>query len=648
MALKVDLDFPDAAGLGALFETHRIEFFDGLSELFELHLVAFSPSGDIEPRTLIGQPITVHLRDEALLPAVSGIVRQARRHSLEATGTTQYELTVVPPEWLLTRARQTCIYQARSSPEIVAAVLERHGRRRSPPAGLPAVPRREYCVQYDEPDHDFVFRVLAEDGIAALFDHQASRWILTDDTRSGALPAEEPIAHNPSNLTPGGPAVLRWTELWDVETSAITRRDYDFQKPRFTLQARAAVPAPATNEASLEDYAYDVGAFATDTEGAALVSRRLEAARATARRLRLVTNFAVGAGARLTITGPDIAGEWLVVASRSALESSAEGGGGRQHEVTVIPADIPFRPRPWQKPRIHGTQTAFVVGDTPPGTVDADELGRVKVELRWDRRDLGRGNPTRWVRVAQAWAGPGYGLVTLPRVGDEVLLSFSEGDPDQPLVIGRVHNAVNVPPLALPQPDGTKAIWKSQSFGPSGPVDGFNMICMTDRAGEELLEITAQLDEAERVGRDSTSIVGRHRATWIKGDDQIEIDGKQSITVHGSSQTAVKGTASSQGGAVDLSSRTTMKLYAKGNLTLITDSDRTDQTKSNHFVKAGSVYTDAGDVVQVNAEHFHVFARSSIKLVCGGSAIEIEPGGIRIVSSGPVSVNGGVVKLNCD
>ena len=657
MALRVDLEFPDIAGLGALFEVHRTDFSDAMSELYELHLVAFSPDSTIEPKNLIGRRLRVHFRDEPLLPDIGGIVRHARRHAAEVTGVTSYELTVVPPEWLLTRARRTRIFQARTVPEIVADVLqgEPTGSTGAAPLPPPALrlgtyAPREYCVQYDETDHDFAFRVLAEEGIASLFDHAAGTWVLADDSAGGAVVIDDPIPFNPANLTPGGPAVLRWSEMADVETAAVTRRDFDFTKPMFTLQAqRSAPPASlAEREASLEDYAYDAGVFAGDADGAALATRRLDAARAMARRLRLLTNFAVGAGARISITGADIDGDWLVVRCHSLLESDANGGTAQQHELTVIAADIPFRPRLRAKPRVHGAQTAFVVGDTPAGTVDTDPFGRVKVEFRWDRRDLGKGNPTRWVRIAQAWAGPGYGLVTLPRVGDEVLVIYSEGDPDQPLVIGRVHNAVSATPLSLPDPEKTKAMWRSQSFGPDGPVEGFNLISMDDRAGEELLEIQAQLDEYEGVGRDSTTAIGRNRATLIKGDDHLEIEGKQIVTVAGHSQTAVKGSASSSGGAVDLSSKTTMKLYSKGDMSLKSDGDRTDQTASNHFINAASLYVKVADVVQINAPHFHVFAGSSIKLVCGGSAIVIESGGIQITSSGPVAVNGGVVKLNCD
>lgn len=637
MALRVDLHFPDASSLDALFEVHRADFTDALGELFELHVVAFSPQPDIEPRGLLGQAVEVRFLDEALLPSVTGIVRQARRHTAEPNGTTEYRLAVAPREWLLTRARQTCIYQQKSGPDMAREVLSRHGPRMRLPSTLPAARVREYCVQYGETDLDFVSRVLAEDGVATLFDHRnGGAWVLTGDTAGGSIPCGDTIPFNPANLTPTGPAVLRWAEIAEVETARVARRDYDFTKPVFTLQAAEDAGDAVAAEASLEDYTYAAGAFSGDGEGKGLVASRLEAARATARRLRLVTSFAAGAGSRLHVSGPDIAGDWVVVRAHTALESGADGRSQRSHELIVIPADVPFRPRPWPKPRIHGVQTAFVVGDTPAGTVDTDEYGRVKVEFRWDRRDLGKGNPTRRVRVAQAWAGPGYGFVTLPRVGDEVLVAYSEGDPDLPLVVGRVHNAVSATPLDLPEEQRTMSVWKSQSFGPDGPVDGYNFLFMDDAAGRELLAFRAQKDLSGLVLNDVNLEVKGHVHSNVKGNVGGAIQGNQSLKVDGNADVDVSGDVKATLGSLDLT--------AKAFLCLRTNDMRLDESV-NHIVRAGAMYMQGKEVVQVTGPRFHVFC-DEIVLQAGSSSIKITKGGIDIESQGPVDVKGALIKLN--
>lgn len=637
MALRADLHFPDAPTTAPLFEVHRIEFTDALCELFELDVVAFSPQPDIDPRSLLGQAVEVRLHDQALLPSVSGIVRQARRHTAEPTGTTEYRLAVAPREWLLTRARQTCIYQQKSGPDIVREVLSRHGPRMRLPGTLPPARVREYCVQYGETDFDFVFRVLSEDGIAALFDHRSGgAWVLTGDTAGGSVAADDAITFNPSNLTPAGLAVLRWAEIADVETAKVSRRDYDFTKPVFTLQAAQAAGDTAAAEASLEDYTYAVGAFAADGEGRELVTSRLEAARATARRLRLTTNFAAGAGSRIHVRGPDIEGDWVVVRSHAVLESAADGRTALSHELIVIPADVPFRPRPWPKPRIQGVQTAFVVGDTPAGTVNTDEYGRVKVEFRWDRRDLGKGNPTRWVRVAQAWAGPGYGFVTLPRVGDEVLVAYSEGDPDQPLVIGRVHNAVSATPLALPEEQKTLSVWKSQSFGPEGPAEGYNFIFMDDAAGQELLAFRAQKDLSGLVQGDVHLKVEGHVDSNVQGNVGGAVQGNQSLSVKGNVDIDVSGDVKATLGSLDVTGKAFMCLR--------TGDMRLDES-FNHIVKTGGMYVQGKDVVQITGPRLHVFC-DEIVLQAGSSVIKITKGGIDIQSDGPVDVKGALIKLN--
>lgn len=637
MALRVTLNFPDTSGQGALFEVHRVDFTDALSELFELHVIAFSAHPDIEPVSLLGQAVEVVFPDQVLLPKVSGIVRQARRGTPEPTGTTEYRLAVAPRQWLLTRARQTCIYQQKGGPDMAREVLARHGAGMPLPKALPFARQRDYCVQYGETDHDFVSRVLAEDGIATLFDHVGDgSWVLTDDTAGGSIHMDEAIVFNPANLKPAGLAVLRWAEIADVETSTITRRDYDFTKPGFTLQAAQAAQGLVAAEASLEDYTYSVGAFSVDAEGRALVDSRLDAARAVARRRQFITNFAAGAGSRIHVSGPDIEGDWVVVRSHTVLLSSARGDTEELHDLIVIAADTPFRPKPWPKPRIFGVQAAFVVGDTPPGTVDTDEYGRVKVELRWDRRDLGKGNPTRWMRVAQAWAGPGYGQVTLPRVGDEVLVAYSEGDPDQPLVVGRVHNAVSATPLSLPQEQKTVSAWKSQSFGPEGPVDGYNFIMMDDAAGAEVLGFRAQRNLSGLVLNDVHLEVKGHVNSNVRGNVGGAISGNQSLQVKGNVDIDVSGDVTASVGSLKISSKSFIKTQA---------ADLHHDESTNHIIKANGIYLQGGEVVQVTGPKLHVFC-DEIALQAGSSVIRITKGGIDIHSDGPVDIKGAVIKLN--
>jgi type VI secretion system secreted protein VgrG len=323
------------------------------------------------------------------------------------------------------------------------------------------------------------------------------------------------------------------------------------------------------------------------------------------------------------------------------------------------PGQVSFRPeRLTPSPRVYGSQTAVVTAE--PGqsheinTGGEADLGCVRLRFAWDQ-DLGRHaeEPTScWVRVSQMFAGGrGHGALLHPRVGDEVIVDFLEGDPDRPIITGRVYNGRNLAPDNATESPTTSYI-KSMST----PYDGnYNMIAFDDQQGEEKFIVqaardylgTTKHDHGERVGRDATTTVGRNRAVQVDGDDHTQIEGSENAVVRGSSSRRVSSGASLSVGSVTMTSASTMKLHSRGNMSLTSDSDRTDKTAANHFVEAGSLYVRAKDVVQINAPHFHVFAGGDIRMVCGGSSIVLSPGGIKITSSGDVEVNGGLVKINC-
>lgn len=392
-------------------------------------------------------------------------------------------------------------------------------------------------------------------------------------------------------------------------------------------------------------------------------TRDLEAARSLSSVVHLATNFAAGSGASLHIDGEDLTGDWLVTAASVHLQSSPAQGGAivtnRVISLSVIPLAVPYRPRHQKRPLIFGTQPARVVGATPEGTVDVDEHGRVNLELRWDRRELwargasGKENPTRRVRVAQAWAGAGYGFVTLPRIGDEVLVAYEDGNPDRPVVIGRVHNAVTRTPLDLPDAHKSISIWKSQSFGAAGPVSGHNAIAMDDAAGAEVLGVKAQRDLVALVGRNATTTIEADESTSIGGDQALSVKGSQSVRVGGQSLGAGHQTVR-LGGDYSLDCKQA-DIVAKGirmtamssNLELVASGERLDVSGTKHHFESPSIFMKAYDVVQVVTPNFHVFAESEIHLQVGGSKVHITAGGIEISSTGDVKVNGATVKLNC-
>ena len=537
MALDVTLTVPDSKVTG--FSVHRYAYTDVLNEVFELTLDVTNTEPDIDFRALVGLPITVDLNDEPFVKRLTGIVRRIRQLTAEPTGISKYEIVVVSAVWLTTRGTDHRIFQNQTVDEICRSIVAEYNGRIDEPfvSPDPRRPKREYCVQYGETDFDFMMRVLAEDGMAACFDHPArSQWMLLGQVNllQNDLPAPIPfIPPSGSALPAPVPHVSSIATTSDVETASVVVRGYDFQNPRFSLQTQSTTTAtkqPAFDvEADLEHYEFAVGRFTTKTvqdQGRLVPDGILEERRAERRVLECRTNFALAAGAHFTVENhprSDVNERLLVVRAQCTVSESPSGAGKiAEHLLTCTPSSAAWRPPRRPKPRIFGTQTAFVVGEQEnPDEIEVDELGRVKLYFPWDRRDRRVGSPTRHVRVSHGWAGASFGMMLLPRATEEVIVAYLDGDPDEPIIVGRVFNALNPSPLKLPE-EKTRSIWKSRST-PGG--NGFNLIMMEDAAGRELLEFRAQKDKLVNVLASHTENVGGDQSTSVGGDQSNTVDG---------------------------------------------------------------------------------------------------------------------------
>jgi len=296
----------------------------------------------------------------------------------------------------------------------------------------------------------------------------------------------------------------------------------------------------------------------------------------------------------------------------------------KDHVLVVLPVAVRFVPKRPPNRRSPGLQKATIVGE---GEIDVDALGRVLCAFRWAEECI-----TRRVLVSHAWAGPGYGHYVHPRVGDEVLIAYLDGDPNEPIVVGRLNNAMAPPPVPLPELK-TVSLWRTKS-SPGG--DGYNEIFFDDQAGGEVLAFRAQLDHRLFVGRDSESFIGHNLSAEITGDSHTSVRGS---TVHSA------GVASS----FDVPKFTVIAsdtLRLDGTNTTMHSAARTDNIDLAYKVNASVEHHHCSAVWQMTGPNFHVDS-DSIILQAGGSKIEITAGGIIIKSAGPVVVNGDVIKLNC-
>jgi type VI secretion system secreted protein VgrG len=532
----VTLKFPDSGAEG--FLVHGYESVDAVNELFEIRLEVSNVDAELDVTTVVGETIEIHLKDEAFVKLRKGLVRRVRQLSSEPTGTSLFEIIVVPPLWLTTRRRDSRIFQDAACDEICDQILAIYGARvPAPKIGGIELPRPEYRVQYDETDHDFLFRIFAEEGVTTFFDEEGDGAFnvmnglgLFVVTRDKDIPFVPPAGSGSKQTQPH---VLSVAITSDLETSKVTVRDYDFKKPKFKLEKSKDTKDPLfSKEKDLEQYEFLNNKFTTSAEkrGEVIAEQHLDEARSRRRTFECKTNFYLPSGTAFVLSGhprPDVNIELRIIRSHMRLTGAT---GTPEYTLLCIPNDHPFRPARHPKPRIFGTHLAVVVGETDGSAdIDIDQFGRVKVEFHWDRRDLHLGNPTRFVRVSQGWAGAGFGMVLHPRVGHEVIIAYLDGDPDEPMIIGRLHNEHNVTPLKLPAKK-TQSIWRSQTT-PSG--EGHNEIMMEDQQGKELLELHAQRDNLFTVNAQQDIDVGAKRNDHVKGDVTRKYDADHFLTVKG-------------------------------------------------------------------------------------------------------------------
>jgi type VI secretion system secreted protein VgrG len=462
-----------------------------------------------------------------------------------------YKMRAVPWLWFLTRTADCKIFQNKSARDIIKEVFREHGYTDFKDSLTKTYRTREYCVQYRESDYAFVQRLMEEEGIYYYFTHtESNHTLVLADSYSGheAVPGKTIEYLPPSdNVEREKDHIYEWSKTQEIQTGKYVLTDYDFTKPRASLLTqyvqKREVPK---SEGEWFDYP---GGYTVTADGDHYVRARLEALQAQYARLNGEGNVRVlGTGHLFKLEGcprKDQNKEYLVVAATHRLDAGEyESGTGLREEdysctFEAIDSKEPFRaPITTRKPRVGGSQTATVVG--PSGDeIYTDKYGRVKVKFHWDRAEERNEKSSCWVRVSQIWAGKNWGWMTIPRIGQEVVVDFLEGDPDQPLIIGRVYNQDNMPPYELPGNKTQSGIKTRSSTG--GSPDNFNEIRFEDKKGSEQLYIHAEKnqdimvenDETHTVGHDRKKDIGNDETTHVKANRTETVDKEETITIHG-------------------------------------------------------------------------------------------------------------------
>ncbi|MCZ0793205.1 type VI secretion system tip protein VgrG [Dickeya solani] len=569
MANSTGLQF--TVKVGALpdttFAVVDFELGEALNQPFALSLNLASSQPGIDFGAVLDQPCELLVWYEGELQRrVSGIVS---RFAQGDTGfrRTRYQAEVRPALWRLGLRTNARIFQTQKPDAIISTLLEEVGITDYAFALRHEHAVREYCVQYRESDLAFINRLAAEEGLFYFheFDAGKHRVVFADD--AGALTKGPELFFNlaTQGLSEGA-YVRRFRYAEAVSTAEVALKDYSFKTPAYGLLHNKMSSELDHQRESYQHFDYP-GRFKQDPSGKAFTGYRLDALRAGAMTGSGESNAAeLMPGGTFTLTehpNPAFNLAWQVVAvthSGQQPQALEEESGGEpttlSNSFEVVKATTTWRAALPYKPMVDGPQIATVVG--PAGEeIYCDEFGRIKLQFPWDRYGASDDQSSCWVRVSQGWAGGQYGLIAIPRIGHEVVVSFLEGDPDQPIVTGRTFHATNPSPYPLPANKTRTSLRTTTHKGA-----GFNELRFEDQAGQEEVFIHAQKDmntvvlnnrstsvnasHTENVGGDQTVVVQHNQTVSVKENQVTEIQGEQTVAVTQNRNTTVNDNESLQ------------------------------------------------------------------------------------------------------
>ncbi|MGZ5000906.1 MAG: type VI secretion system Vgr family protein [Methylomonas sp.] len=520
-----------------------------LSEPFEYNLDLLSENPAIDPAKLLGKNICVALEmADGKWRYFNGCATRFGQHE-NINVFSHYRVTVRPWLWFLTRASNCRIFQNKTAPDIIKQVFRDQGFSDFKEKLSGSYATREYCVQYRETDFKFVSRLMEDEGICYYFTHEKDKHYLVLADSGNAhdkfpgyekIPYHVDIGHTDRSRKDH---VRDWAFAHEVQPGAYEITDYDFKKPKANLLVKSQLKESHAH-ADHEFFDYP-GGYTETGAGDNFVRQRIEEQHARFERCEGQCNargLAVGYRFNLEeFPRKDQNREYLVVSAtyRLLLDEYFSSSSGDEEKLfdcsfTVQDHKRPYRPpRVTPKPLVHGAQTAVVVG--PSGEeIHTDKYGRVKVQFHWDRYGKKDQDSSCWVRVAHPWAGKNWGMVAIPRMGHEVVIEFLEGDPDQPLIVGSVYNADNMPPYALPANATQTGILTRSSKG--GSAANCNEFRFEDKKGSEQVYLHAEKNQDIEVESDETHWVGHDRSKTVDNDETVNIGKNRTETV-GSNET---------------------------------------------------------------------------------------------------------------
>lgn len=613
---------------------------ESLGRLFEYAVSVLSTRNDIDPKKLLGKNCTVKLRLPKGGPrCFDGLVTRFALAGSEGRFV-RYDMTLRPWLWFLTRTADCRIFQNKSVPEIIKEISDKDVY---PDAAFDfrlsgTYDPWEYCVQYRETDFNFISRLMEQEGIYYYFEHSEGKHVMVAcDSPAVHEPypnyANIPFVADRPSTTTEREHISDWYYGAEVQSGKYVIDDYDFKKPSVDLTQKAALIRE--HDHANHEIFDGTGEFDTRAEGDRYVHMRLEELQAQHERVQAITNargISVGHTFSLELhPRSDQNREYLITSTDihfgiNAYESAGGAGATFDCSFECTPADEQFRtPRDTPKPIVQGLQTAKVVG--PAGDeIFTDEYGRVKVHFHWDRYGKQNENDSCWIRVSQYWAGKHWGAIHIPRIGQEVVVEFIEGDPDRPLITGRVYNREQMPPWDLPRHKTQSGILSRSTL--HGTQSDANLIRFEDEKGKEELHVHAQRNLVTVVEADEIRWVwqNRHITAWkdhvehVNGNMQLMVGsggGNQDVWISANKTETI-------GATKDLHVKGARKERIDGSTSLTVGKDQQEKVGTKHAVEAGTeIHLKAGMKVIIEAG-------MQLSLKGPGGFIDIGPAGVTI------------------
>ena len=547
-----------------------------ISDLFHFELTVLSENLDISPHDIVGKTACVVIDDDSQR-LFHGHISHFTFGEVVGDDLREYRMTMVPWLWFLTKNNNHRIFQEQNTKEIVTQIFDGLGLHDiSFQANGGAT--REYCVQHNESDFQFISRLLEEEGIAYHFIHEQDKHtlVLTDALNTYEECEQTDLEYSTSSLP--GLHLYQWEHHYAIKTGQWTLNDYDFTRPDQNLViSTSSLSTPYTNSSALEHYEYP--GFYHSSLGDTLIKIRMEAEEAEHSVVKAASNCAsLFAGGKFNLAkhvSKGEKGEYIITGiSHSAYDISflpgryqeykkskhdsgtdtqaenfkAENNSGKsektkiratseyKNEFMCIPENVQFRPKQkHSRPTMKGAQSAIVVG--PEGEeIYTDEYGRIKVQFIWDREGDQNENSSCFLRVMQVWAGNKWGASFIPRIGHEVIVSFLDGDPDRPIVSGSVYNGKNRPPYESKTQSGIKS-HSSKGAGASN----YNELRFEDKLGEEQVYLQAEKDLQLMVKNNESASVGSNASKSVGANDSLSVGGHHSKNIGGNESIGVAG-----------------------------------------------------------------------------------------------------------